>query len=59
MDSPERTDIGPVTLSVTRRGTGEPVVLVHAGVLADWFQPLLAEPALADRFRLIGYHRVN
>jgi pimeloyl-ACP methyl ester carboxylesterase len=41
------------------RGTGEPVVLVHAGVFADWFEPLMAEPALRARHRLVHYHRVG
>jgi pimeloyl-ACP methyl ester carboxylesterase len=40
-------------------GTGEPVVLVHAGVVADFFEPLMAEPALRDRHRLVRYHRVG
>jgi 3-oxoadipate enol-lactonase len=40
-------------------GTGEPVVLVHAGIVADFFQPLMAEPALRDHYRLVGYHRVG
>jgi pimeloyl-ACP methyl ester carboxylesterase len=34
-------------------------VLVHAGVFADWFEPLLREPALARRHRLITYHRIG
>ena len=38
-----------VELEYEVRGTGEPVVLVHAGVCADWFKPLLDEPALADQ----------
>jgi pimeloyl-ACP methyl ester carboxylesterase len=48
-----------VTLSYLERGSGKPVLLVHAGVLADWFQPLLAEPALVERYRLVSYHRAN
>jgi pimeloyl-ACP methyl ester carboxylesterase len=39
-------------------GSGEPLVLMHAGLCADWFRPLVDEPALADR-RLIRYHRVG
>jgi pimeloyl-ACP methyl ester carboxylesterase len=35
----------------------EPVVLVHAGVFADWFKPLLEEPALTGRHRVVRYHR--
>jgi pimeloyl-ACP methyl ester carboxylesterase len=37
-------------------GSGEPVLLISP-VLADGFLPLLSEPALADRFQLIRYHR--
>ena len=51
--------VDDLRLSYTVRGTGEPVVLIHAGVLADWFWPLLHEPLLMDRFRLVSYHRVN
>src|SRR5688500_11581662 len=28
-------------------GDGEPLVLIHAGVFADWFVPLEREPAVA------------
>ena len=37
-------------------GSGEPVLLI-CPVLADGFRPLLTERALADRYRLITYHR--
>lgn len=37
-------------------GSGEPVLLISP-VLADGFLPLLSEPALADRYQLIRYHR--
>ncbi|WP_354644752.1 alpha/beta fold hydrolase [Kitasatospora camelliae] len=46
----------PGFLSV--RGSGEPVLLVGP-VLADGFAPLVAEPALAERYRLIHYHRLG
>jgi pimeloyl-ACP methyl ester carboxylesterase len=39
------------------RGTGEPVLLIHGSILADAFAPLLAQPPLANRYRLIHYHR--
>ena len=39
-------------------GAGEPVVFVHAGVFADWFGPLMDEPALR-RFQLVSYHRIG
>jgi pimeloyl-ACP methyl ester carboxylesterase len=51
--------VGNLRLSYTVRGAGEPVVLIHAGVLADWFWPLLHEPALIQRYQLVSYHRVN
>jgi pimeloyl-ACP methyl ester carboxylesterase len=38
---------------------GEPVLLIHAGVLADWYLPLMTQPGLADRYQLIRYHRVG
>jgi 3-oxoadipate enol-lactonase len=38
---------------------GEPVLLIHAGVLADWFAPLMSQSALAERYQLIRYHRIG
>jgi pimeloyl-ACP methyl ester carboxylesterase len=35
------------------------VVLLHAGLFADWFQPLREEPALATRYRVLSVHRVG
>jgi pimeloyl-ACP methyl ester carboxylesterase len=37
-------------------GAGEPVLLISP-VIADGFLPLLAQPALADRYLLIRYHK--
>ena len=37
-----------VTLAYREVGSGEPVVLIHAGVVADWFAPLLDAPALDE-----------
>jgi pimeloyl-ACP methyl ester carboxylesterase len=48
-----------IELEYKIQGSGEPVVLIHPGHFADWFMPLLAEPALADRYRLLTYHRVG
>ena len=39
-------------------GDGEPLLLVHAGVFADWFTPLVAEPALAGH-RVISMVRAG
>jgi len=54
-----RAKLNGIELEYEIRGAGEPVVLVHAGVFADWFKPLLEEPALAGRYRLVRYHRVG
>jgi pimeloyl-ACP methyl ester carboxylesterase len=37
-------------------GSGEPMLLISP-VLADGFLPLLSEPALADHYQLIRYHK--
>jgi pimeloyl-ACP methyl ester carboxylesterase len=38
------------------RGSGEPVLLIHGGVVAASYAPIMGEPALAG-YRLIRYHR--
>ena len=40
------------------RGSGEPIVLIHAGVFADWFVPLAASPSL-DGFRVVRVRRAG
>jgi pimeloyl-ACP methyl ester carboxylesterase len=56
----DRAAVEPgVELEYRIRGTGQPVVLVHAGLFADWFQPLLDEPAFASRHRVLSLHRVG
>jgi pimeloyl-ACP methyl ester carboxylesterase len=55
----ERARIDGVELEYELRGTGEPVVLIHWGVGVVWAQPLLDEPALADGYRLLSYHRAG
>ena len=54
----ERTKVNGVELEfeVVGSGTGEPVLLISP-VLADGFLPLVSEPALADRYQLIRYHK--
>jgi len=54
-----RAVLDGIELEYEVRGGGEPVVLVHAGIFADWFKPLLQEPALTGRYRMISYHRVG
>jgi pimeloyl-ACP methyl ester carboxylesterase len=53
----QRAVLDGVTLEYEDSGSGEPVVFIHGAFIADAFRPLCAEPALADRHRLIGYRR--
>jgi pimeloyl-ACP methyl ester carboxylesterase len=59
MKQMDRVALEGVELEYEVRGAGEPVVLIHAGVCADFFKPLMEEPTLADQYRLIRYHRVG
>jgi pimeloyl-ACP methyl ester carboxylesterase len=52
----ERAQVNGVELEYEVVGSGEPVLLISP-VLADGFRPLLSEPALADRYQLIRYHK--
>ena len=54
-----RAVLDGIELEYEVRGAGEPVVLVHAGIFADWFKPLLQEPALTSRYRVVSYHRIG
>jgi pimeloyl-ACP methyl ester carboxylesterase len=54
-----RVDFGTVHLEFQERGSGEPVLLIHAALLADWFRPLLAQTGLSEGYRLVSYHRVG
>ncbi|HWT24134.1 MAG TPA: alpha/beta fold hydrolase [Solirubrobacteraceae bacterium] len=53
----ERIDVGGRTLAVEARGSGEPVLLLHTGFVADGMRPLLEDDRLANGRRLIAYHR--
>jgi pimeloyl-ACP methyl ester carboxylesterase len=55
----DRAALEDIELEYEIRGAGEPVVLMHAGVCADFFKPLVEEPALTDQYRLVRYHRVG
>jgi pimeloyl-ACP methyl ester carboxylesterase len=54
-----RAPVDGFEIAYEDRGSGEPVVLIHAGVCADWFANLMDEPALAGAYRLIRYHRAG
>lgn len=51
-----RAKVNGVELEYEVTGRGEPVLLISP-VLADGFLPLVGEPALAGRYRLIRYHK--
>lgn len=53
----ELAAVDGIALEYEIMGTGEPVVFIHGAFIADTFRPLLAEPILAGRYRLIAYHR--
>ena len=55
----QRAAIDGIELEYEVRGRGDPVVLIHAGVCAEFFAPLLEQPALADRYTLVRYHRTG
>ena len=52
----QSANVNGVQLEYETIGAGEPVLLISP-VIADGFLPLLAEPALADRYQLIRYHK--
>src|SRR5712692_5245670 len=52
----ESARVNGVELEYEVVGSGEPVLLISP-VLADGFLPLLSDPALADRYQLIRYHK--
>lgn len=55
----DRAVVDGVALEFEVHGAGEPVLLIHPGIFADWFRPLLHEPTLAGRYRLVHYHRAG
>jgi pimeloyl-ACP methyl ester carboxylesterase len=52
----DRANVNGVELEYELRGAGEPVLLIDM-LIADCFVPLLPEPALADGYQLIRYHK--
>jgi pimeloyl-ACP methyl ester carboxylesterase len=49
--------INGVKLEYIVQGRGEPVVLIHGGIYADSYFPLMAQPLLTNHYRMINYHR--
>lgn len=57
MDTIRRATVDGTRLAYRERGSGDPVLLLHPGFVADAMLPLLNHPALCDGFRVIAYHR--
>ncbi|MGH7718522.1 MAG: alpha/beta fold hydrolase [Gemmatimonadaceae bacterium] len=53
----EQVKINGVELQYEVTGSGDPVLLISTGPIADSFFPFVSEKALADRYRLIRYHQ--
>ena len=53
----ETANLSGVTLEYEVRGSGEPVLLIGGAHIAASYLPLLSQPALADRYRFIRYHK--
>ncbi len=49
--------LNAVELEYEVKGTGEPMLLIGTGPIADSFLPFSSEPALVEHYRLIIYHQ--
>jgi len=54
-----RAPVDGLELEYEVRGAGEPVVLIHAGVIAGFFAPLMEQPALVGAYRVVRHHRAG
>ena len=54
-----RAPVDGLELEYEVRGAGEPVVLIHAGVIAGFFAPLIEQPALVGAYRVVRHHRAG
>ena len=53
----EKAKINGVELEYEVQGSGEPVILIGTGPIADSFLPFFSEKPLIKRYRLIRYHQ--
>jgi pimeloyl-ACP methyl ester carboxylesterase len=53
----QRIHVDGVELEYDARGSGDPVLLVHGSHVAEAFEPLVRDGGLAERHRVIRYHR--
>jgi Predicted hydrolases or acyltransferases (alpha/beta hydrolase superfamily) len=54
---PARVPVEGGEVEVAVRGSGEPVVLIHGGGVADEIASMAVEPTLRDHYQVISYHR--
>jgi pimeloyl-ACP methyl ester carboxylesterase len=53
----KRAKLDGVELEYEVKGSGEPLLLISTGPIADSFMPFLSAAALARRYRLVVYHQ--
>jgi pimeloyl-ACP methyl ester carboxylesterase len=53
----EKAKLTSIDLEYDSTGSGEPVLLISMGPIADSFLPFASETSLADRYRLIRYRQ--
>ncbi|HEU4801408.1 MAG TPA: alpha/beta hydrolase [Gemmatimonadales bacterium] len=53
----EKATLNGIELEYDMKGSGEPLLLISTGPIADSFQPLRSEGALAGKYRLITYRQ--
>ena len=53
----ETTKINGTVLEYEIKGSGEPLLLISTGPIADSFHPFLSEKALLGRYRMFAYHQ--
>lgn len=53
----QRARVNGIELEYEVTGSGDPVVLIHGGLLADENAVLTREPALTERYTVLNYHR--
>jgi hypothetical protein len=52
----DQAKVNGVELEYEEKGSGEPVILIGTGPIADSFLPFFFEKALDERYHLIRYH---
>jgi pimeloyl-ACP methyl ester carboxylesterase len=53
----DKAKINGTVLEYEVKGSGEPLLLISTGPIADSFHPFLCEKAMIERYRMIAYHQ--